>query len=143
MFLNLAIGFVLISATVVIHTYGLIFVTHAMTWITGHVRVHGRRNRVLAMNSVVLGIFAIMTVEVWMWAAVYDLLGTMPDFVTSLYFSTTTFSTVGYGDVVPHEEWRILAALESVDGFMLIGWSTAYLVTAGIRVGPFRQGEHF
>ncbi len=143
MTLNLTIGIVLISVTVLIHTYGLIFVTHVMTWVTGHVRTHGHRNRVLAMNTVVIGIFAIMTVEVWMWAAAYALLGAMPDFETALYFSTTTFSTVGYGDVVPHEEWRILAGLESVNGFLLIGWSTAYLVTAGIRVGPFRQGEHF
>ncbi|MCO6185125.1 potassium channel family protein [Rhizobium sp. L1K21] len=143
MFLNLVIGIILISATVVIHTYGLMFVTYTMNWITARFRIRGRRNRVLAMNTVVIGIFAVMTVEVWLWAAVYDLLGTMPDFETSLYLSTTTFSTVGFGDVVPNHQWRILAALESINGFLLIGWSTAYLVTAGIRVGPFRQGEHF
>ena len=65
------------------------------------------------------------------------------DFEAALYFSTVSFSTLGYGDVIPAEEWRIFAALEGVDGFLLIGWSTAYLIAAGIRVGPFRSGEHF
>jgi voltage-gated potassium channel Kch len=139
----LALGVLIISATVVIHTYGLIFITHAMSLISGHVRLNGRRSRILAMNTVVIGIFAVLTVEVWLWAAAYDFLGVFSDFETSLYFSTSSFSTVGYGDVVLSEKWRLLAALESVDGFLMIGWSTAYLIAASMRVGPFQQGEHF
>ena len=95
------------------------------------------------MNTVVIGVFAVLTAEVWLWAAAYSLIGVVDDFETALYFSTTTFSTVGFGDVVPHPEWRMLAALEGVNGFLLIGWSTAYLIAAGMRVGPFKSGEHF
>jgi hypothetical protein len=143
MIVNLGLGALVISLTVLIHTWGLIAVTHAMTWLTGRFRLHGHRSRVLAMNTVVIGIFAVLTVQVWLWAACYALLGVVPDFPTALYFSTITFSTVGYGDVVPAHEWRLFAALEGVNGFLLIGWSTAYLIAAGIRVGPFRSGEHF
>ncbi|MNT82286.1 voltage-gated potassium channel [compost metagenome] len=71
------------------------------------------------------------------------MIGFFDSFEIALYFSTVTFSTIGYGDVIPHPEWRLLAGMEGVDGFLLIGWSTAYLVAAGIRVGPFRSGEHF
>ncbi|THV24735.1 potassium channel family protein [Peteryoungia ipomoeae] len=140
---NLALGTVMISLTVVIHTFGLIAVTHAMSWVTDRIRLHGHRSRMLAMNTVVIGVFAVLTAEVWLWAAAYDLIGVVDNFETALYFSTITFSTVGYGDVVPHSEWRMMAALEGVNGFLLIGWSTAYLIAAGIRVGPFRSGEHF
>ncbi len=144
MLASLAIGTALISATVIIHTYGLIQVTHAMNWLVGRVRdkTH-HRNRVLAMNTVVLGIFLVLTVEVWLWAATYQLLGLFPDLETALYFSTVTFSTVGYGDVIIGKDWRMLAALEAINGFLLIGWSTAYLISAGMRVGPFRRDEHF
>jgi len=140
---NLALGTVMISLTVVIHTFGLIAVTHAMSWVTDRIRLHGHRSRMLAMNTVVIGVFAVLTAEVWLWAAAYDLIGVVDNFETALYFSTITFSTVGYGDVVPHSEWRMMAALEGINGFLLIGWSTAYLIAAGIRVGPFRSGEHF
>lgn len=143
MALNLFVGTIVISLTVVIHTFGLIAVTRAMGHLVARFRMHGRRSRVVAMISVVMGLFAIMTTEVWLWAGVYRQLGVLPDFETALYFSTITFSTVGYGDVVPAHDWRILAALEGVNGFLLIGWSTAYLIAAGTRIGPFRVGEHF
>ena len=143
MALNLFIGTIVISLTVVIHTFGLIAVTRAMRYMVARFRMHGRRSRVVAMISVVMGLFAIMTTEVWLWAGVFHQLGVLPDFETALYFSTITFSTVGYGDVVPAHDWRVLAALEGVNGFLLIGWSTAYLIAAGTRVGPFRVGEHF
>lgn len=140
---NLLVGTLLISLTVIIHTFGLIGVTHAMGWITAHIRLRGHRSRLIAMNTVVIGVFAVLTCEVWLWAASFALIGVVDDFPTALYFSTITFSTVGYGDVIPHPEWRMLAALEGIDGFLLIGWSTAYLIAAGMRVGPFRSGEHF
>ncbi|RAZ90973.1 two pore domain potassium channel family protein [Mesorhizobium hawassense] len=143
MILNLCIGTIVISLTVVIHTFGLIAITHAMARLVALFRMHGRRSRVLAMITVVMGLFAVMTAEVWLWAGVYRLLGILSDFETALYFSTITFSTVGYGDVVPAHGWRVLAALEGINGFLLIGWSTAYLIAAGTRVGPFRVGEHF
>ncbi|TIP35512.1 MAG: two pore domain potassium channel family protein, partial [Mesorhizobium sp.] len=138
MILNLCTGTIVISLTVVIHTFGLIAITYVMARLVAFFRMHGRRSRVLAMISVVMGLFAVMTTEVWLWAGIYRLLGIFSDFETALYFSTITFSTVGYGDVVPAHGWRVLAALEGINGFLLIGWSTAYLIAAGTRVGPFR-----
>ena len=140
---NLFAGTVVIALTVIIHTFGLILVTRVMAWLTARYRMHGRRSRVLAMITVVFGLFAIMTVEVWLWAVAYILTGSFDHFDTALYFSTVTFSTLGYGDVLPHPEWRLFTSLEGVNGFLLIGWSTAYLVAAGTRIGPFKTGEHF
>lgn len=143
MFANLLVGTALISLTVVIHTFGLMAVTRAMGILTDLLRLRGRRSHVVAMIAAVIGIFGVLTVEVWLWAACYLALGIAGDFETALYFSTTTFATLGYGDIVAGEDWRLLTALEGINGFLLIGWSTAYLVAAGIRVGPFRAGEHF
>jgi voltage-gated potassium channel Kch len=140
---NLALGTAMISLTVVVHTIGLILTTHAVTFLVGRINLRVDRGRILAMITVVLALFAVMSAQVWLWAFCYLLLGALPDLETALYFSIVTFSTVGYGDVVPEHSWRVLAALEGVNGFMLIGWSTAYLIAAGIRVGPFREGEHF
>lgn len=98
---NLAIGTVVISLTVLVHTFGLIAITYGMSHLVARFRLHGRRSRVLAMISVVMGLFAVLSVEVWLWAACYRLLGLLPDFDTALYFSTVTFSTIGYGDIVP------------------------------------------
>jgi len=143
MIANLFVGTVLIAVTGVIHTFGLIAVTRAIGPMTAMFRLNGRRSHIIAMLVAVIGVFLVLTVEVWVWAATYHALGVFGDFETSLYFSTATFATVGYGDVVASGEWRLLTALEGLSGFLLIGWSTAYLIAAGIRVGPFRAGEHF
>jgi voltage-gated potassium channel Kch len=143
MIANLLVGTALISLTVVIHTLGLMAVTRGMGILTDVLRLRGRRSHIVAMIAAVVGIFGVLTVEVWLWAACYLALGIAAEFETALYFSTATFATVGYGDIVAGEDWRLLTALEGINGFLLIGWSTAYLVAAGIRVGPFRAGEHF
>lgn len=140
---NLLTGTLMIIITVVVHTFGLIAVTRVMTHMTDRFRMHGHRSRVVAMISVVFGLFLVLTAEVWLWALVYWLIGALPDFEQALYFSTVAFSTVGFGDIMPKGKWRLLGALEAVNGFLMIGWSTAYLIAASTRVGPFRSGEHF
>lgn len=143
MLASLSLGTLVISITVLIHTFGLIEITRAMGYLTNRFRMHGHRSRVVAMLSVVFGLFALLTVEVWFWALVYRLIGAFPDFEHALYFSTVSFSTVGFGDIIPVNKWRLLGALEAINGFLMIGWSTAYLIAASTRVGPFRSGEHF
>ena len=76
---------------------------------------------------VVLGLFFAHTIEVWLWAIAFWTLNAIPNFETALYFSATTFSTLGYSDVHITDTWRLLASLEGIDGFLLIGWSTALI----------------
>ena len=137
MLVNLSLGALVIAATAVIHTFGLIGIAKLEGWL------HRRQNDIVSMVTTVIGIFCLLTLEVWLWAVVYFALGVISGFETALYFSIASFSTLGYGDVLPAHGWRILAALEGVNGFLLIGWSTAHLIAASIRVGPFRTGEHF
>lgn len=140
---NLGVGTALICATVLIHIVGLISLTSVAARLHARFKLHGRSHRVLVMLGMAFGLFAVVSLEIWFWTFCYLVLGVTPDFASALYLSTITYSTVGYGDVVPAEAWRLLAALEGVTGFLMIGWSTAYLVTAGTRFGPFRSGEHF
>lgn len=64
------------------------------------------------------------TAQVALWALLYRAqLGW--DFVKALYFSTITYATIGYGDVVPPEGNRVGAAIEGMSGVLLLGWSSA------------------
>ena len=143
MLANLLVGTIIIVTTFLFHTIGLVGLTKLLS------RFHRRLGPgtlaadIPAMLLIVVGLFAIIMVEVTIWAAVFTYVGAIGDFNTALYFSTSNFATVGFGDVVPSHDWRLLAAIEGVGGFLLIGWSSAYLVTAGIRIGPFRRGVHF
>ena len=57
-----------------------------------------------------------IVLDVILWATFYYVGGTLPSFEEALYFSTVTFTTVGYGDIVLDREWRQLATFEAVNG---------------------------
>lgn len=144
MLLNLAVGTLFISVTVLIHTVGLVALTASIGRLIRWFRLHRHDlGKIVAMVATVLGIFLLHGVEIWIWAVLFLASGDIASFQDALYFSTVTFSTVGYGDITLSPQWRLLGALEAIDGFILIGWSIAYLVAASTRHGPFRSGEHF
>ena len=141
---NLALGTLLISVNVIIHTVGLVVLARWMSWIVRWFRLHRHSlGKTIAMVTTVLGLFLVHTIEVWVWAFAYLAIGVVDALEDAVYFSTVTFSTVGYGDITPAADWRVFAALEGMNGFILIGWSIAYLIAASTRHGPFRIGEHF
>ena len=144
MVFNLSLGTLVIAATVVFHTVGLMALTTAVNRLVRNFRLHMHTfGKTLSMVATVLGIFALHTVEIWFWAAIYHAGNQFASFADALYFSTVTFSTLGYGDIILTPAWRLLGSLEAINGFILLGWSTAYLVAASTRHGPFRLGEHF
>ena len=49
-----------------------------------------------------------------------------PGLENALYYSTISYSTVGYDDVLMAEQWKLLGAFESIAGMILLGWSTAF-----------------
>jgi len=141
---NLAAGSMLVALSVLIHTAGLILIAAVMPSLARHLGFQRHDvGRTLVMTGMVLGILGVLTVEVWSWALAYRELGATTDFSDALYLSTAMFSTIGYGDIVFDSHWRLMTALEGIDGFLLIGWSTAFLVGASTRHGPFRKEEHF
>jgi hypothetical protein len=141
---NLALGTLLISTTVIVHTLGLMLLARWMGWIVHWFRLHRHRiGKIVAMVTTVLGLFLVHTIEVWLWAFAYLSTGAVGGLESAVYFSTVTFSTLGYGDITATAGWHVFAALEGMNGFILIGWSIAYLVAASTRHGPFRIGEHF
>lgn len=141
---NLGLGVITISMTVLFQTVGILMLTRLMTRIVAGFRLHSHSlGKTIAMVATVLGLFLIHAVEIWLWAAAYLLIGAIESLVDAVYFSTVTFSTVGFGDITLPEAWRLFSSLEGVSGFILIGWSTAYLVAASTRFGPFSTGRHF
>jgi len=66
-------------------------------------------------------------IETSMWAVFYYKKGLFSDFETSLYFSLGSYTTIGYGDVLLPQRWRLLAGIEGIAGVLLCGVSTAFI----------------
>lgn len=75
---------------------------------------------------------SILIYAVIYWALIHylgfaDLSGNIPDhFPTYVYFSATTYSSLGVGDVFPVGALRFLTGIEAINGLILITWSAAY-----------------
>jgi voltage-gated potassium channel Kch len=132
MFVRLSMAAVLIGATVVIQA---LFMSAGLnTFKRLEERRPGLMARQPATTTVVWVLFLLFPIilDVTLWAIFYYVSGALPSFEEALYFSTVTFTTVGYGDIVLGREWRQLATFEAVNGWIIFGWATA-LITAVIQ----------
>jgi len=82
----------------------------------------------LLMTQLVGALLLLHFAEAVVWALFYVLVGALPDLETAGYFSLTSYTTVGYGDVVLPEAWRLLGPIEAAVGVLMLGWSTGILV---------------
>lgn len=81
-----------------------------------------------AIIAGVLYILLVTTLNVWIWATTFILVGAFDLLEPALYFSLVSFTTVGFGDITLSHEWRLLSGLTAANGFICFGWSTAYMV---------------
>lgn len=133
MLLNLAVASLMMLVTTSTHAAGMM-VSLELLMKHGPLRDRMRRTHFYWIGGVVLLMFVVSVVEVAIWAGVYLSLNAIEGFEQALYFSTVTFTTLGYGDIVLDERWRLLAAFEAANGIIMFGWTTAIVIAAVQRV---------
>lgn len=119
----------LIVITVVIHVFGLGSLHERVVRAVG--RIFERRH-FTAMFAGVMGIAVILitilhAIEGAVWAAAYWLLGALPDIRSSILFSIGAMTTYGGSDLDLQQHWRLMGALEALNGIILFGLTTAFL----------------
>ena len=87
-----------------------------------------RLTRLFLVSGVVILMFIVSVMEVSVWAVTYLALNAIQGFERALYFSMVTFTTLGYGDVVLAEDWRLLSSFEAANGIIMFGWTTAIVI---------------
>lgn len=127
MFTELVVAFGIVAICVVIHALGIVALGK---WLLERRRIIARETGLVYSAGLLIFTFSILTVlhvsEAAIWAFFYYWSSLFPDFETSLYFSLGSFTTIGYGDVVLPQKWRLLGAIEGVAGVLLAGLSTAF-----------------
>lgn len=92
--------------------------------------------RIMLLCAGVLIILSAHTVTIWLWAATLHRTGDFSDFAESFYFSTVTYTTLGYGDIVLDPSARIFASFAAIAGLLTFGISAAFLVGLLVRLMP-------
>jgi Ion channel len=106
----------------------------AMTAVIGASRAASARHfarpalrLVVIMIATVSVLMAFHIAEIGVWSLGYALLDVAPPGADRFYFAFVNYTTLGYGDIVPVADWRLLGPMTTMNGVLLFGWSTAVI----------------
>lgn len=146
MILAMTISVVLVLTTILMHYEAL----RATSLLLPRLTAMPPRTRII---FVIVAVFAAHTTEVYLytlgyWLLVtYDPIGTgamvthadgrpSVDLADLVYFSTITFTTIGFGDMVPRGAVRLISGVQGLNGLLLIGWSASFTYLCMERLWP-------
>ncbi|OYX32691.1 MAG: hypothetical protein B7Y99_08120 [Caulobacterales bacterium 32-69-10] len=133
---ELFVATLMVVLTVVVHAAGL---SSLQRRLEGRIEAERRSTlRRLALTVLLaLCLFALHGFEIWLYAGVYQGVGAVPDLRQAAYLSASAYGAIGFSDADVAEPWRLLAAIEGINGILLLGWTTALFVTLMNRLhGP-------
>lgn len=128
--IQLLIGGLMIGFTVMVHAIALDYIIRHARKSEDFLRRHTKTLwRPCLSAYIVVMVFCIHVLNIWSWAWLYLMHDSVPlhNISEALYFSTITYTTVGYGDIVLDSSSRMLSGIEAANGFILFGWTTAFI----------------
>jgi hypothetical protein len=130
MLTQIVVGAFLVFLTSLIQAAFMLSGFRALQALRTHERSFSHHHATLVIVLFVLYMFLAMIVEAAIWAATYRWLGAVRDTEAALYVSLGSFTTIGFTDLHIAEQWRLLVAIEGVNGMIIFGWATALIVAA-------------
>jgi hypothetical protein len=82
---------------------------------------------IAVMTATAAVLMAAHAFEVIVWSLAYAMVDAVPPGADVVYFAFVNYTTLGYGDIVPVERWRLLGPITAMNGVLLFGWSTAVI----------------
>jgi len=124
-----ALGLPLIVLTVVVHAVGLGLMIQGTGRISGLIwHCHTRATFVVLIGASTLLATCLHAMEAVIWATAYWLLGALPDFRSSVLYSMNAMTSYGHTNLSLEDRWQYMGALEALNGWLLFGLTTAFLV---------------
>jgi hypothetical protein len=114
-------------ACIAIHAAVMALVVRVANGVAAKPQVRGALPLITTMIAAVSVLMVAHLLEVLVWALVYGFVGAAPAGADMVYFAFVNYTTLGYGDVVPVERWRLLGPATAMCGVLMFGWSTAVI----------------
>lgn len=126
---QLGASMLLVVLCTLIHGLGLVGVSRLLRLEKERLKKHEfDLAALLIMCGMALCLFLLHMLEIAIFAVFYLLVGALGSLEEALHFSASAYATLGgAADYFP-DEWGLMGAIEALIGFLLIGWSTAFIV---------------
>jgi uncharacterized membrane protein len=141
--INWAWSLPLIVVNVIIHVIGLGFINVQLYRVLTAAQQH---RYFVYLFALVMGLTAILAtilhgIEAGIWAVAYRLLGALPDNKSALLYSLSAITTYGHSEIYLNTHWRLMGALEALNGVILLGLTTAFMYGMIQRAWPIERRE--
>jgi hypothetical protein len=130
---QLLVGIAVSVCNIAIHSVVMATVVEISSRIA---RAHHTAQQSMRLTIVMIATVSVATVpvlmaahlsEVMVWALAYVIVDAAPAGADPVYFAFVNYTTLGYGDVIPVERWRLLGPITAMNGVLMFGWSTAVI----------------
>lgn len=133
--LLILIGSGMIILTVVMESFFIAAAVSVMNTQAHRLSQYGLlRRTVVLLSALTLWLLAGITIALWLWAGLFLMLGEFSSLGEAVYFSSVSATTLGYGDVLLSDKWRLLSGFIAANGLVLFSLNTAFLFEALRRV---------
>jgi hypothetical protein len=127
MLIQLLIGGIVSVGNITIHSLVMTVVVSVARVSSTTKRSHPSLRLSITMIATVSVLMAAHVLEVFVWSLAYAIVDAAPAGTNLVYFAFVNYATLGYGDVVPVEGWRLLGPITAMNGALMFGWSTAVI----------------
>jgi Ion channel len=124
---QLFVGGVLSLVNIAIHALAMTSLIVASRAAARHRVAWPALRLVIVMTATVSVLMAFHLAEIGVWSLGYALLDVVPPGASRFYFAFVNYTTLGYGDILPVADWRLLGPMTAMNGVLLFGWSTAVI----------------
>ncbi len=132
-------GLPLLVLTVVAHVSAIVW-TAKMLGLAGVSLSRKSLRFVLFVGVAALACTVYLGLEAAAWAGLFLGLGALPDWHDAMLYSLGAITSYGHAPIFLDDRWRLLGAIEAVNGLILFGLTTAFLYAAIHEVWPLRRG---
>lgn len=126
--ITIAIAVLLLASTIAVHYEVLRYASARIT----HIRIAPRARIILMLTAALTShlvhvlVYALTFYLLERWAALGTIAGPEGhDFSDAFYFSITSYTTLGIGDLYPTGELRLLSGMEALNGLVMVGWTAS------------------
>jgi hypothetical protein len=131
-YVEVGLGAALMVGALLIHGLGMYLTELRFEF---HLR-RGVRSRLALQGA--LGVMILMLmfthlVEIYTWGAMLHAIGAVANLRDAIYFAAACYTTLGFGEHVLPDNWRLLAPIMAMSGMFAFGWTTGVLVTLVAR----------
>jgi hypothetical protein len=127
MLIQLLVGGIVSICNITIHALVMAVVVRVARASGTKKRSHPSLRLIITMIAALSVLMAAHILEVFVWALAYLIVDAAPVGTNLVYFAFVNYATLGYGDVIPVEGWRLLGPLTAMNGALMFGWSTAVI----------------